>query len=123
VTIDGRRALVVDRRPPLPPTLDVLLGRLVLATRYPVKVAGARAVCESEQDHRLELFAEGRHIGHDGIARDLRISMCIDCESVCVRDVSRDTIARLPTGRHPLRRRNHVLGWYTGARRNQRQYR
>jgi hypothetical protein len=99
----------------------MLLSAMRAVVRHPVRIGGTRVACQSEQDHRLRLFAQGRHTGHDGIVRDLRILMCVDCESVCVRDVTLDS---LPTPRRrPLRRRDHVLGWYSGARRGQRQYR
>jgi hypothetical protein len=120
-TIEGRRVLVVDRTPPLPKTLDWLLRAMRVTWRQTVHVAGTRTICESEQDHRLSRFVEGRYAGPDGYVRDLRLLMCIDCESVCVRDITTDI---LPTDRRrPARRRDHVIGWYSGARRNQRQYR
>lgn len=121
VVIEGRRALVKERRPPLPQTLDALLGAMRVTFRQPVPIRGARPACQSEQDHRLALFVEGRHLGSDAVARDLRLLMCADCESVCVRDITHDYI---PTPRRrSLRRRDAILGWYSGARRSQRQYR
>lgn len=122
-TIEGRKVLIVERKPPLPPTLGALIGALRVSFAREVRPSGTRSACLTDQDHRLTVFREGRHVGHDGIARDLRLLMCADCESVCVRDVSLDRLARAPLGRLPLRRRNHVLGWYTGARPNQRIYR
>lgn len=121
-TIEGRRVLVVERRPPLPPRLDALLGSPGMR-RYPIRVTGWRSPC-GEQDHRLVLLAEGPYRGPDLERRELRILVCADCESVCVRDV---TVDRLPAPTRtaaslPARRRDHVLGWYSGARRNQRQY-
>ena len=129
MTIDGQKVMEFVRRPPLPQSLGRLLaapGMRVL----PIRITGWRSACGREE-HRLLPFAEGTYAGPDGIRRDLRLQMCADCESVCVRDVSLDSLAALdPTGRGPrrpsrlaLRRRDHVLGWYTGARRNQRQYR
>jgi len=118
--IEGRRVLVVDRTPPLPARLDLLLGTMRVTWRSAVKVLGTRSACESEQSHRLTRFVEGRHVGTDGVVRDLRLLMCVDCESVCVRDITTDL---LPTARRrPAQRRDHVLGWYSGARRNQRTY-
>lgn len=129
MVIDGQTVLVVERRPPLPPKLDALLASPGMRV-FPIRISGWRDDCGRET-HRLLVVAEGWHRGPDGIRRDLRVQMCADCESVCVRDVSLDTFAAYdPTGRGLLRpsslaprRRDHVLGWYTGARRNQRQYR
>lgn len=121
--IEGRRTLIVERRPPLPPTLDALRRGMTIAWETTITRRGARVACVSEQDHRLFRFIEGRHVGSDGVVRDLRLFMCADCEAVQVRDVSQDRMTRLPTGRQPLRRRDHVLGWYSGARPNQRSYR
>lgn len=120
VEIGGQRALVVVRRPPLPQTLDRLLAEMRIAFRSPVLIRGWRAAC-SEQDHRMLLLAEGTHTGTDGVRRSLRLLQCQDCESVAVRDVSWDA---LPGLRHrgPLLRRDRVIGWYSGARRNRRQY-
>lgn len=125
--IEGRRTLVIERTPPLPRRLDALLAGLRV---YPLRITGWRSAC-SEQEHRLVLFAEGSYPCPDGIRRDLRLRMCRDCESVEVRDVSFDDPAdHDPRGRgvaftvrRPLRRINQVIGWYSGARRNQRQYR
>lgn len=118
--IEGHRTLVIERRPPLPARLDVLLAAPGM-TRYPLLITGWRGECAA-QDHRLKLIAEGNVRCPDTVRRDLRIYQCADCEAVCVRDVSVDRLDRLPTGgRLPLRR-NHVLGWYSGARRNQQTY-
>lgn len=116
--IEGRRVLVTERRPPLPPRLDVLLAGLRV---MPIRITGWRSTC-SDQDHRLALLADGAYRCLDGVRRDLRVFMCRDCEAVCVRDVSVDRLSGLPLGRLAPRRRDHVLGWYSGARRNQRQY-
>lgn len=127
--IEGETVLVIERRPPLPRKLDALLASPGMRV-FPVRVTGWRSDCGA-QLHRLVSLAEGTYRGPDGLRRDLRIQMCADCESVCVRDVSIDTLAHLdPTGRGSLRpsrltprRRDEVMGWYTGARRNQREYR
>lgn len=122
-TIEGRRVLIVERRPPLQPTLEALRRALIVTFELPLRRMGARKACISEQDHRLIRFMEGRHVGLDGTVRDLRLHMCADCEAVCVRDISVDRLARLPTGGQPLRRRDKIIGWYTGSRPNQREYR
>lgn len=116
VTIEGRRTLVVERRPPLPPRLDALLAGLRV---FPIRITGWRGEC-SAQDHRLKLIADGSYPCLDGIRRDLRVYQCADCEAVCVRDVSLDRLPGLASRR--LARRNHVLGWYSGSRKNQRVY-
>ena len=131
-TIEGHRVLVVERRPPLPPTLALLLeggrdaagrrwGPVRVASRDPLAIAGARQAC-LEQEHRLRRWVEGFHTGSDGVVRFLSLQACADCGAVCVRDRSFDGLDQLPAGRRPLRRRDHVLGWYSGARRNQRVY-
>jgi hypothetical protein len=123
LVIEGRRTLVVQRRPPLPSTLDGLRRSMRIAWETTITRRGARVACISDQDHRLFRFCEGRHVGTDGVIRDLRLLMCADCEAVCVRDVSVDRLPGLPTGRLLPRRRDLVLGWYSGSRPNERQYR
>lgn len=117
--IEGRRTLVVERRPPLPRRLGDLLARLRV---YPVRISGWRSTC-SDQDHRLVPLADGSFLCFDGIRRDLRVLICADCEAAQVRDVSVDRLPGLPTGRLAARRRDVIIGWYSGARRGQRIYR
>ncbi len=132
MVIEGRRTLVVERARPIPPKLEQLLeggrdatGRLWTAlrvtVRQPLAIGGWRAAC-SDQDHRLGLWLEGFHTGSDAIVRYLRLFACSDCAAVCVRDASLDSLPNLPAGRQQLRRRDAVIGWYSGARRSQRQY-
>ncbi len=131
-TIEGRPVLVVERTPPIPPTLDLLLngGRDALGrpwtamrvvARRPVHLAGSSASCASD-DHRLSAWLDGFHTGSDGVSRTLRLVLCDDCGAVCVRDVSFDRLPGLSPGRQAPRRRDHIIGWYTGARPNQRVY-
>ncbi len=61
-------------------------------------------------------------MGSDGVTRQLRLMACQDCGAVQVRDVSVDTLPGLSSGRHAPRRRDHIIGWYAGARPRQRQY-
>lgn len=129
VHVDGHPVLVFERPTPIPATLDGLLAHLRVTFRAEIRPTGARRSCEVPdvvggvaRDHRLVRFREGRHIGLDGVVRDLRLLMCADCETVCVRDISIDRMERLPTGRLAARRRDSVIGWYTGARPNQRTY-
>lgn len=124
--VEGRRTLVVTEPKPLPQKMPTLLGALK-HVRYAVDISptGARAACEM-RDHRFRRFREGRHLGLDGIVRDLRLEMCADCGAVCVRDISFDLAVageRVPIGRKGPARRDLVLGWYSGARRNSREYR
>lgn len=132
MTIEGVRVRVIERNPPIPPSLALLLnggrgpdGRLWqpvrVAMRWPLVLGGARAECV-QQDHRLRPWVEGFHSGSDGLARYLSLQACADCGAVCVRDRSVDTLDGLSAGRRPLRRRDEVIGWYSGARRNQRVY-
>lgn len=132
-TIEGRRVLVVDRTPPLPPTLELLLnggrdrtGRvwsaLRVAFRDPLRIGGAARACVSNQDHALRRWLEGFYLCGDGKSRYLSLHACAACGAVCVRDRSvEDLPVRLPAGRRPLRR-DHVIGWYTGARPRNRVY-
>lgn len=131
-TIEGRRTLIVERRPPLPASLQLLLdggrdnlgrlwGALRVTTRLSLATGGTARSC-LDQDHRLQRWIEGFHAGSDGTTRLLRLLCCRDCAAVCVRDISIDEEPGLPAGRRQLRRRDHVMGWYSGARRNQRVY-
>jgi hypothetical protein len=134
MVIDGHRVRVYERTPPLPPTLSLLFdggrdakGRLwqplrVVRTKPLGKLGGARVECMAD-DHRLRSWIDGFHVGSDLVTRSLHINVCADCGSVCVRDASYDVLDRLPTGGRPLRRKDHVIGWYSGARPNQREYR
>lgn len=116
--IEGRKALVVERRPPLPARLGDLLARLRV---YPVRISGWRSQC-SDQEHRLVPLADGSYLCHDGQRRDLRVLICADCEAAQVRDVTIDQLPGLVTGRLAPRRRDLIIGWYSGARRHQRTY-
>lgn len=116
--IEGRQTLVVERVPPLPRRLGDLLARLRV---YPVRISGWRSTC-SDQDHRMVPLADGSFLCFDGIRRDLRVLICADCEAAQVRDVSVDRLPGLPTGRLAVRRRDVVIGWYSGSRRGQRTY-
>jgi len=122
MVIEGQRVLVIERTPPLQPSLEGLRRAMRVTYEVPLRrIGGATSACLN-QDHRLIRFLEGQHVGLDGAVRDLRLFMCADCEAVQVRDVSLDRMARLPTGGHRLKRRDHIIGWYTGARPNQRTY-
>jgi hypothetical protein len=125
VTIEGVQTLVVERVPPIQPRLDALLSSMVVTRAGTVRPRGARRECEVDRDHPFAMLREGRHVGLDGVVRDLRVLMCPYCGAVQVRDVSFDTaIAGEPVPRSgPPKRRDYVIGWYTGKRRAGREYR
>lgn len=117
VIVDGRMAMVVPPRPPIiPRTLDLLLGALRNVTRNPVIVGGASIDC-GDGRHRLALWLSGTYG-----ALALRLFVCLDCETVEVRDVSLDSIVGAPQGRQGPKRGNELLGWYSGRRPNGRRY-
>jgi hypothetical protein len=121
--IEGQRTLVVERRPPLQPKLDGLLSALFhIRAAKDIRPSGTRAACEIERDHRFDLLREGRHVGLDGVVRDLRVRMCLDCGATEVRDVSYDRLPGLPTASGGPARRDEVIGWYSGKRRAGREY-
>ncbi len=122
-TIEGQQTLVVENKPPLQGKLPALLDALSHVTyRADIRPGGASTACQL-RDHRFQRFREGRHVGLDGVVRDLSLQMCADCGAVCVRDTSIDRLPGLPTGRRGPARKDHVLGWYSGARPNSREYR
>lgn len=116
VTINGMPARVVEAPRVLPQRLDALLAALRAVTRHQVVVRGASTDC-GEGEHRFGRWLEGVF----GM-RQLALSMCADCGTVEVRDVSISVIPGAPPGTSPLRRRDELLGWYSGSRRNGRQY-
>lgn len=122
ILIDGAPTTVVERQPPLPAKLDQLIARLFSVTvSTDITPSGATNACDLRM-HRFATLREGRYLGPDRLLRDLRIEMCPHCGACCVRDISYDRVSGLPIGRGGLRRRDLVLGWYSGARRNQRVY-
>ncbi len=120
--IEGQPTAVVERTPPLPAKLDQLIGSLfAVSLSIDITPSGAAAACE-QRSHPFTTIREGRHFGSDRVLRDLRIQMCPHCGAVCVRDVSYDRLGGLPTGRGGAARRDLILGWYSGARRDGRSY-
>jgi hypothetical protein len=116
VVINGRPARVVEAPRVLPPRLDALLASLSGVTRHQLIVRGASQECD-DGEHVFGRWLEGLF----GI-RHLALSMCTNCAAVEVRDVSFSVLPGAPLGTSPLRRRDELLGWYSGARRNGRQY-
>jgi hypothetical protein len=122
-TIEGQQVAVIERTPPLQQHLDELLGTMFSITvRNDIRPAGARPACEQLREHRFSVLREGRHFGLDRELRDLRVEMCLDCGATCVRDITYDRMPGLPVGRRGPLRRDHVIGWYSGARRAGRTY-
>jgi hypothetical protein len=123
-TIEGQRTLVVERTPPLPRRMTDLLAQMFsLTVKRDLTPSGAARQCDLLREHRFATIREGRHVGTDRVLRDLRVEMCADCGAVCVRDITYDRFGGVPEGRRGPLRRNHVIGWYSGARRNRREYR
>lgn len=117
MVIDGQRAIYRPAPSILPPSMTTLLRVLRNAkVLTPIRFAGYRPDC-GDGDHRLVAWLRG----YFGL-RELLISRCLDCEMAEVRDVSFDRIPGLPTGRLALRRKSDLLGWFSGARSNQRVY-
>lgn len=116
VMIDGKPARVVEMPRVLPARLDALLEALRSVMRYPVFVRGASRDC-GDGEHRWGRWLEGLY-GQ----RELSLLMCSACGCVEVRDVSLSVIPGAPLGTSPLRRRDELLGWYSGTRRHGRQY-
>jgi hypothetical protein len=132
--IEGIRALVTQRTPPIAPTLELMLngGRdvrqrpwkpLRVVTRSLLHIAGIpSASCMASShgsvndDHRLRNWLGGFVDCSDGVTRYVVLQACTDCGAVCVRDRSFDSLDGLPHGGRPLRRRDHIIGWYTGNR-------
>lgn len=124
MVIEGQRVQVVERTPPIPRKLDELVAQLFGVIRSEdIRPTGASAQCERLREHRMGVLREARHFGSDRVLRDVRVEMCRDCGAVCVRDISYDRLDGLTPGRRGPVRRDHIIGWYSGARRNRREYR
>jgi hypothetical protein len=93
----------------LPPRLDALLAGMRVTDRQQLVIAGAAASCAADE-HRLARWITGVYK-----ARWLRLSMCLDCETVEVRDVTRELI---PTVSPSVNSPDELLGWYSGSRVN-----
>ena len=122
-TIEGTRTLVVERRPPLPQKFPDLLGQLRDVTYRDDIVPGGMSIACQLREHRFRRFREGRHIGTDAVVRDVAIEMCADCGGTRVFDVSVDRLPGLTPGKRGPARRKALLGFYSGARRNGREFR
>lgn len=123
-TIEGQPVLIVENQPPLPRRLDELLAAMfAVSQRASILPSGARRECEQLRSHPFRVLRVGRYLGPDRVLRDLRVEMCPFCGATCVRDITYDRISGLPTGRRGAKRRDQILGWYSGARRNRREYR
>jgi hypothetical protein len=112
---DGVQALRVERQSPLPANLQALLGSIVVTRQSIVRILGTRVACKDDHD-----YSHWIHGVYAGLS--LRLSQCAFCGTVEVRDVSRDLLPGISSGRLSPRRRSDVLGWYSGRRANARQY-
>jgi hypothetical protein len=111
VTIaDGVRAAVIEHESGLPRTLDGLLGHLLVVESHPYHARGTRRAC-TDETHEYTPWLRGVF---RGLA--LRLSRCLFCGCVEVRDQSIDLLPDLPIGRQGPRRRDAGLGWYAGKR-------
>ena len=123
MVIEGQRVQVETRPRPIPQKLPDLIAQLfAVSVRQDITPSGTSAQCVALREHRLTVIREGRHVGTDRVLRDLRIQMCRDCGAVCVRDISFDRLDGLAPGARGPARRDHILGWYSGARPNRREY-
>lgn len=117
VTIsDGVVAQVVERTPPIPRRLDPLLASIRVLRRWPARILGARRAC-TDAEHAFQPWLDGIYNG-----LELRLALCPFCGVVEVRDVSLDLIPGLSSGVLEPRRRDDVLGWYSGRRQAARVY-
>ena len=90
----------------LPSSLALLLRDLRVFSRSQVITLGWSSQC-GEGEHRLAAWLSGVYRG-----RVLRLSMCRDCETVEVRDVTREASTLVNQVNSP----DELLGWYSGAR-------
>ena len=90
----------------LPPSLAHLLRELRVFSRSQIIVRGWASPC-SEGDHQLAAWLSGVYRG-----RVLRLAMCQHCETVEVRDVTRESSTLTESVNSP----DELLGWYSGAR-------
>lgn len=119
--IEGQRTIVVPTNPPFPKKLDVLLQTMKVQRMNRITPSGASSLCKA-RTHPFAPFVEGTHRGLDGVQRDLFLEMCPHCGAVCVHDRSFDGIPGLPTGGRGPVRRDHIIGWYSGARPGNREF-
>ena len=111
---DGVFAEVVERVSPLPRRLEQLLAGLTLVKRRTVALVGVRRAC-TDLEHDFQLWRLGVYRG-----LELRLALCAFCGVVEVRDISFDILPGASVGQP--RRRDDLLGWYSGARPARRSY-
>jgi hypothetical protein len=107
---DGVFAERIERVSPLPRRLDPLLAAMTLTRPLPVSILRTRAACTAAE-HALQPWRAGLYRG-----LELRLALCAFCGVVEVRDVSLDVLPGLAVGQGGPRRRDDLLGWYSGAR-------
>lgn len=123
--IDGQRAVVIRQAKPVPQKLTELLDAMFAVTYRDDIVPGGMSTACDLRNHRWKRFREGRHLGLDGIVRDVALRMCADCGAVDVRDISFQTSLdgeRVPLGGRGPNRIDAHIAFYTGARRRGRTY-
>lgn len=113
---DGVVAQVIERKSPLPRKLEPLLSGLRVTRSYPVRLLGTRLACR-DAEHEFAPWRDGIYAG-----LELRLALCPFCGVVEVRDVSLDLLPGVRAGRLAPRRRNDVMGWYSGRREAGRTY-
>jgi hypothetical protein len=108
---EGVYAQVVERTTSLPRRLEPLLSGLRVTRRHghPV-VLGTRLAC-TNAEHPFSPWLEGIYAG-----LELRLALCPYCGVVEVRDASLDILPDVKAGHSGPRRRDDLLGWYSGQR-------
>jgi len=107
---DGLVAQVIESTV-LPVNLMTLLTQLRAVREAPaLRPVGTRISC-TQGLHDLQPWRQGVWR-----SRELRLSLCTYCGAVEVRDVSVDLLSGVSTGRNLPRRRDAILGWYSGSR-------
>lgn len=113
---DGVMAQVIQRQSPLPSKLEPLLSGMRVTAQTNVRLFGARRAC-TDAEHQFAPWRSGIYAG-----LELQLALCPFCGVVEVRDVSLDLLPGVSAGRSGPRRRNDVLGWYSGQRQAKRTY-
>jgi hypothetical protein len=113
---DGVVAQVIERVSPLPRSLETLLRSLHKTREVSVRILGTRQAC-TDAEHTFQPWLEGIYR-----TLQLRLRVCAFCGVVEVRDISLDILPGLTIGRGGARRRDDLLGWYSGKRHGGRTY-
>lgn len=114
---DGVVAQVIEPSFRLPPRLDAMLARTIVTAEFPMRVVGARIACRDAEHDFGRPWIRGVFAG-----LEVKLSRCPYCGTVEVRDVSVDVLEGMGPSTLDPRRRDVVIGWYTGRRAGGRQY-